>query len=241
MRKIALLIAIFFLPAFSMAAMFESEKPLVQVSQSLKQHLNGAPVYLQIFKEENILELYAKQGDTWDLLETYPVCKYSGGLGPKQRPGDLKSPEGFYQIRLNQLKPNSQYYLALNLGFPNQYDKDHGYEGKYLMIHGECVSVGCYAMTNKYIEEIYGYVRAALLNGQQQVAVSIYPFRMTENNMQRHRNSAYINFWKQLQPGYAWFLQHKKPPMMEVLNGQYVLTTNSQPESRFLLRRSEVK
>ncbi len=191
---------------------------------SLQKHQTlGLPVYVQIFKEERVLELYVKVQNKYQLLETYPICKFSGGLGPKQQQGDLKSPEGFYQATLNGLNPSSQYYKSINLGYPNSYDRAHGYSGNYLMVHGDCRSVGCYAMTDKYIHEIYAYVESALRRGQSSVEFGIYPFRMTAANMDRHRNSGYQAFWKELKPGYDYFEKNKVPPQVTVNNGQYVI------------------
>ncbi|WP_338561429.1 peptidoglycan meso-diaminopimelic acid protein amidase [Erwinia sp. E_sp_B04_7] len=224
MGKIALLFAMFLLPAVVFASVPTTPVlPLAPVSKELKKQLLGTPVYIQIFKEERTLELYGKIGNDYRLLDSYRICNFSGGLGPKRRQGDFKSPEGFYSVGLSQLKPDSRFYRAINVGFPNEYDRQQGYEGKYLMIHGSCVSIGCYAMTDTYIEEIYHYVEAALRNGQSRVEVSIYPFRMTDSNLQRHRNSVYYSFWQQLQPGYAQFVQNRLPPSVIVNDGHYVL------------------
>ena len=149
---------------------------------------------------------------------------YSGGLGPKQRQGDFKSPEGFYNVSRSQLKPDSRFYKAINIGFPNAYDRAHGYEGKYLMIHGACVSVGCYAMTDTGFDEIFQFVTGALVFGQPSVQVSIYPFRMTDANMARHKFSYYADFWKQLKPGYDYFQQTHKPPVVSVMDGRYIVS-----------------
>ncbi|WP_034912569.1 MULTISPECIES: peptidoglycan meso-diaminopimelic acid protein amidase [Erwinia] len=224
MGKIALLFAMFLMPA----VVFASEPtapvlPLAPVSKELKKQLLGTPVYIQIFKEERTLELYGKIGTEYRLIDSYRICNFSGGLGPKRRQGDFKSPEGFYSVGLSQLKPDSRFYRAINVGFPNEYDRQQGYEGKYLMIHGSCVSIGCYAMTDTYIEDIYRYVEAALRNGQPRVDVSIYPFRMTDSNLQRHRNSVYYSFWRQLQPGYAQFVKTRLPPAVSVSDGRYVM------------------
>ncbi|MFD1801430.1 peptidoglycan meso-diaminopimelic acid protein amidase [Mixta tenebrionis] len=229
MGKIALLFAMILLPALSMASTPEPAQPLAPVSKELKKQLLGTPVYIQIFKEERTLELYGKIGNEYRLLDSYRICNFSGGLGPKRRQGDFKSPEGFYSVKLSQLKPDSRFYRAINIGFPNQYDRERGYDGKYLMIHGACVSIGCYAMTNAYMDEIFSYVDAALRNGQPEVAVSIYPFRMTKSNLYNHRNSYYASFWQELQPGYAYFVEHRQPPTMVVNNGKYVL--NATPVS----------
>ncbi|WP_058912015.1 peptidoglycan meso-diaminopimelic acid protein amidase [Entomohabitans teleogrylli] len=225
MRKIALLIAMLLMPCLSFASLLNggSVSSSPSVSPQLKQQLMGSPVYIQIFKEERTLELFVKVGEQYQLLDSYRICNYSGGLGPKRRQGDFKSPEGFYSVDRSQLKPDSRYYKAINIGFPNDYDRQHGYEGKYLMIHGACVSVGCYAMTDAGIDEIFQFVTGALVFGQPRVHVSIYPFRMTDANMARHKYSYFIDFWKQLKPGYDYFVQHRQPPAVSVVNGSYVV------------------
>ncbi|WP_074013256.1 peptidoglycan meso-diaminopimelic acid protein amidase [Candidatus Sodalis sp. SoCistrobi] len=219
MRRFALLLAmLFLLPAYGYAS------DQAKVGQELKQQLLGSPVFIQVFKEERILELYAKMGNAYHLVDSFQICKFSGGLGPKRREGDFMSPEGFYAIDTRNLNPNSHYYCAINIGFPNDYDRAQGYSGAKLMIHGDCRSIGCYAMTDSSIAEIYRYVEDALLNGQAQVKINIFPFRMTPANMQRHHYSANYKFWSQLAPGYAYFAEHHQPPAVSVANGQYVIS-----------------
>ncbi len=224
MRIIALFIAMLTIPCISFAGLLSSNSSTTPVSKEYKQQLMGSPVYIQIFKEERTLELYVKIGEQYQLMDSYKICNYSGGLGPKQRQGDFKSPEGFYTVQRSQLKPDSRFYKAINIGFPNAYDRSHGYEGKYLMIHGACVSVGCYAMTDNGIDEIFQFVTGALVFGQQGVQVSIYPFRMTDANMARHKNSYYADFWKQLKPGYDYFNTLHQPPVVSVVDGRYVVS-----------------
>lgn len=197
--------------------------------ESPRSDVKGLPVFIQIFKEERLLELYVQQHGKYRLLKSYPICKYSGGLGPKKTQGDLKSPEGFYKATLSGLNPNSRFYQSINVGYPNAYDRYRGYDGNYLMIHGECTSVGCYAMTNQYIEEIYSYVEASLRNGQSAVDINIYPFRMTAQNMNRHRNSSYHAFWKELQPAYEYFEKNKAPAQVDIIDGRYVFNKDSFP------------
>ncbi|ATA20656.1 murein L,D-transpeptidase YafK [Gibbsiella quercinecans] len=220
MSKIALLFAMLFcMPTITACSASE----LVPESPAVKQQLLGSPVYIQIFKEERVLELYAKMGNEFRLVKSFPICKFSGGLGPKRMAGDFKSPEGFYSVDVRHLKPDSKYYRAINIGFPNDYDRAQGYSGAYLMIHGECKSIGCYAMTNDYMDEIYRYVETAFAFGQARVNISIYPFRMTDQNLQRYRTSTNIGFWRQLKPGYDYFVKNHQPPTVAVANGQYVL------------------
>ncbi|EKN4183254.1 transpeptidase [Yersinia ruckeri] len=240
MGKITLLLALIIcLPAVSVTS---SASEPVTMAKELKQQLLGSSVYIQIFKEERTLELYARLQGEYRLIQSYRICNFSGGLGPKRREGDFKSPEGFYSIDMQHLKPDSKFYRAINIGFPNDFDKSQGYSGKYLMIHGDCQSIGCYAMTDAYMDEIFNYVKMAFINGQSKVDISIYPFRMTEQNMQRHRNSTYINFWRQLQPGYTYFAKNRMPPPVGVINGQYVINRpliSSTPASEYALSQAK--
>ncbi|HEK2930029.1 TPA: murein L,D-transpeptidase [Proteus mirabilis] len=198
----------------------------------------GEPIYIQIFKEENLLELYIeKQDGQLEKIRTYPICSYSGGLGPKKYQGDLKSPEGFYQVNQTQLNPNSRFYRAINLGFPNQYDQEQGYTGDFLMIHGACKSVGCYAMTDTVMDEIYQYAELALKNGQQSINIHIFPFKMTAENMKKFQYSANMDFWQQLAPAYQYVEEYKKIPAISIKNGRY-LVNNSEAISTLNLAKS---
>ena len=181
----------------------------------------AAQVFLRIFKEESELEVWAEQGERYTLVKTYPVCKWSGELGPKLKEGDRQSPEGFYQVRLGSLNPNSNYHLSFNLGFPNSFDRAHGRTGSYLMVHGRCSSIGCYAMTDQGIEEIYRIVETALKSGQRAVPVHIFPFRMTDANLERYAGSQWIEFWRNLKQGYDAFEADRRPPSVTVTEKSY--------------------
>ncbi len=119
-----------------------------------------SPILIRLFKEEAELEVW-KQDRTghFALLKTYPICRWSGDLGPKVREGDRQAPEGFYSISPAQMNPQSAYYLSFNTGFPNAFDKSLGRTGSELMVHGDCSSRGCYAMTDEQIAEIYALGR----------------------------------------------------------------------------------
>ena len=140
----------------------------------------GAPAYVRIFKKEGELELWLKVNGRYSLYRTFPICKWSGRLGPKVKEADYQSPEGFYSVSARQLNPHSNYHLAFNVGYPNAFDRQNGHTGGLVMVHGNCKSVGCFAMTDKGIEEIYGFVAAALSAGQREVPVHIFPFHMTD-------------------------------------------------------------
>jgi len=185
---------------------------------------------VRIFKEESILEVWKKTASgTYKLFKTYEICAYSGKLGPKIKEGDRQAPEGFYSISFNLLNPKSQYHLAFNTGYPNRYDRANGRTGSNLMIHGACSSAGCYSMTDENIAEIYAFAREALRGGKQDAfQVQAFPFRMTPENMAKHRNDPNFEFWKMLKEGYDHFELTKVPPKVDVCGRRYVF--NSVPE-----------
>ena len=182
----------------------------------------GAPVFIRIFKEEKELELWVDDGKVFKHFKTWPICKYSGTLGPKLNEGDGQAPEGFYFVPKTRMNPRSRFHLSFNLGYPNTYDRAHRRTGSALMVHGNCVSIGCYAMTDAGIEEIYSLCDAALMNGQRFFRVHAFPFRMTEANMERHTTSKWIAEWKNLKRGYDWFEKTKRPPNVTVSGKQYL-------------------
>ena len=187
-----------------------------------KQGLSlGAPIFIRIFKAPNELEVWVQSGDVFRYFKTYDICYFSGDPGPKQRTGDRQSPEGFYTVAARQLNPHSQFHLSFNLGYPNAYDRAHKRTGDALMVHGSCVSIGCYAMTDKYIEEIYTLADAALRNGQTRFQVHAFPFRLTEEKLAQNASSPWFAFWQNLQAGYRYFEEKRVPPKVVVSNKKY--------------------
>lgn len=183
----------------------------------------GKPIYIRIFKQEGLLEIWVEKGRKFKLFKSYKICTFGfGGLGPKLKEGDGKAPEGFYFVNANQMNPYSSYHLSFNLGYPNAFDRAHNRTGSALMVHGNCVSVGCYAMTNSKIEEIYTIANAALANGQIFFRVHVFPFRMSDENMKKVKNSQWLEFWKNLKQGYDFFDDNDHiPPNVTVKNLQY--------------------
>ncbi|MDN3581298.1 L,D-transpeptidase family protein [Mucilaginibacter flavus] len=179
-------------------------------------------VYIRIFKDQNALEVWVKSGLKYKLFKTYEICYYSGNLGTKTRSGDNKSPEGFYTIEPKQLNPVSNYYLAINVGYPNKLERLKGYTGDAIMIHGHCASIGCYAMTDPRIEEIYTLVYKAFEGGQQKVNLDIYPFRMDAAHMAFYSHQPYMAFWKTLKPGYDRFEKTHIPADYHIKGKEYV-------------------
>jgi murein L,D-transpeptidase YafK len=183
-----------------------------------------APIFIRIYKEESELEVWKLRDDgRFYHLKTFPICNWSGKLGPKVREGDGQSPEGFYTIAREQMNPKSQYYLAFNLGYPNPYDKSNRRTGDALMVHGGCGSSGCYAMTDALMEELYALVREAFDGGQTVVHVHAFPFRMTSQNMTRYAKSEWRGFWRTLKEGYDYFELTRQVPTVAVCNRRYVV------------------
>jgi murein L,D-transpeptidase YafK len=202
------------------------ERVQVQLSSelSVKGLRLGAPIFLRIMKEEAILEVWIESGERFELYKAYPICSFSGVLGPKLAEGDNQAPEGFYFVTPRAMNPQSSYHLSFNLGYPNRYDRYHKRTGSYLMVHGNCVSIGCYAMTDEVIEEVWTLVDAAFRGGQPFFRVHIFPFIMTESNMLKHQASPWADFWKNLEVGHRKFETTRQPPNVEVDGGRYVFT-----------------
>jgi murein L,D-transpeptidase YafK len=187
-----------------------------------------SPILVRIFKQEAELEVW-KEDKTgrFALLRSYPICRWSGELGPKIKQGDRQAPEGFYTITPSLMNPNSQYYLAINTGFPNAYDRANDRSGAFLMIHGDCSSAGCYAMTDEQIAEIYALARESFFGGQKSFQIQAYPFRMTPLNMAKHRSSPHLAFWKMLKQGYDHFEVTRLEPKVDVCDKHYVFNAES--------------
>jgi murein L,D-transpeptidase YafK len=183
----------------------------------------GSPVLLRAFKSESEFEVWFRKDDGFVLFATYPVCNWSGTLGPKQREGDKQTPEGFYTVTRAQIHHIGRWPRSLNLGFPNEFDKAQARGGSNILVHGGCSSVGCFAMTNAVIEEIYAFVEQALASGQTFVPVHVYPFRMSAENLETQKASAWYPFWTNLKTVYDTFERTKLPPRIGVCEGRYVV------------------
>jgi len=191
-------------------------------TMNAKQMPKNAPILVRVFKQESELEIWKRdRSGRFGLLKTYPMCRWSGKLGPKMKSGDRQAPEGFYHVNANMLNPKSQYWLSFNLGYPNRLESALGYTGEALMIHGACSSSGCYAMTDDGVAEIYALGRDALKGGQTSFQVQAYPFRMTAANMAAHRNDPNFGFWQNLKQGYDTFEATRRQPTVSYCDGRY--------------------
>ncbi|MDZ4287438.1 MAG: murein L,D-transpeptidase family protein [Prosthecobacter sp.] len=187
----------------------------------------GSAAFIRAFKESRELELWLRDGADWTLFRTYPISALSGGLGPKLAEGDGQTPEGFYAVAAGALNPASSYHLAFNIGYPNACDLQQQRTGSLIMIHGSNVSVGCLAMSDPYIEEIYWIVAEALQAGQGAVPVHLFPFRMTEERMAAAVGSDHLPFWQNLKPVYDRFDTQRRVPAVEVVDGRYQIGSDT--------------
>ena len=191
----------------------------------------GAPVYIRAFKEERLLELFVqnRRSGKFELFRSYPIVAASGKLGPKLAEGDLQVPEGFYFVPASAMKHDSRYHLAFNIGYPNAYDRQHGRTGSLIMVHGSRFSIGCLAMTDEKIDEIYTLCAAAHTGGQRFFRVHIFPFRMSEERVKRAAGSEWEAFWKNLKQGYDAFEKTRIPPEVVVQDGRYEFPSAGKP------------
>jgi murein L,D-transpeptidase YafK len=227
--RLAAFVAVIVLAACSSAPTIPppSEVPLSKETLALlakKGMQPGAPIFMRIFKEESELEVWKQRDDgRFYHFKTYPICNWSGGLGPKLSRGDKQAPEGFYTITPALMNPNSKYYVSFNLGYPNAYDRAWGRTGDSVMVHGSCRSAGCYAMTVALVEEIYGLAREAMKAGQQSFQVQAFPFRMTDARLAREKKNKWYGFWNTLKKGYDYFEKYHLPPTITVCERRYVV------------------
>jgi murein L,D-transpeptidase YafK len=212
-------------------ATMELSRELLSLLQQKKMPKHS-PILVRIFKEESELEVW-KQDTTghFQILKVYPICRWSGDLGPKLHEGDRQAPEGFYTITPELMNPNSNYYLAINIGFPNSFDKANDRDGTFLMIHGDCWSSGCYAMTDEQMGEIYSLVRESFVGGQPSFQIQAYPFRLTPANLARHRTNPNMDFWRMLKIGNDHFEATRLEPKVDVCDRRYVFDAYQLPNS----------
>lgn len=192
---------------------------------------NGIPagrleLYLRAFKVGRRLEAWGREQGTGEfvLLRTYPLAGTSGSLGPKRQAGDRQVPEGFYVI--NRFNPASKYLLSLGLDYPNAADLRRAAPdpGNDIFIHGSDVTVGCLPITDAGIRELYVLAVEARSAGQTDIAVHIFPFEMTAENLARRVASPHLGFWQGLVAGYQYFEDHRQLPAMHVdAHGAYAV------------------
>ncbi|MFC4170972.1 L,D-transpeptidase family protein [Microvirga sp. GCM10011540] len=196
--------------------------PAAMALMASKGMSKSDPILIRAYKKESEMEVWKRGSDgRYALLKTYPICRWSGQLGPKTKEGDRQVPEGFYTVSPSQMNPNSAYYLSFDTGYPNAYDRQFGRTGGDIMVHGSCTSRGCFAMTDQNVAEIYAIAREAFASGQRAFQFQSYPFRMTPKNLAQHRLDPNIGFWKNLKEGSDYFEVTKDEPRIAVAGGRY--------------------
>ncbi|MDP4024714.1 hypothetical protein Q8W71_18970 [Methylobacterium sp. NEAU 140] len=200
----------------------------------------ASPVLFRAFKKESEIEVWKRGPSGYVYIKTFPICRWSGQLGPKRRNGDRQVPEGFYAVGKGQMNPNSRYHLSFDVGYPNAYDRAHGGTGSAIMVHGICSSMGCFAMTNGTVGEIYAIARDALAGGQAAFQFQAYPFRMTAEAMARHRTDPNYPFWRNLKEGYDRFEATGEELQVSVVAGRYAFAPSRDParEAAAVTRRA---
>jgi murein L,D-transpeptidase YafK len=191
----------------------------------------SSPTIIRTYKKEAELEIWKmKSNGEYALLKTYPMCRWSGQLGPKKREGDMQVPEGFYTIAPGQMNPTSHYYLSFNVGYPNAYDRAYGRTGGNVMVHGVCSSAGCFSMTDEQVADIYAIARESFAGGQREIQLQSYPFHMTAENLAKFRLDPNIGFWKDLKNGSDHFEVTKAEPSVTVCGKRYVFGATAKGE-----------
>ncbi len=211
-----------------------SQQPISAATLAEMEKLDttpSSPTLIRTYKKEAQLEIWKmKSNGQYALLKTYPMCRWSGQLGPKKREGDMQVPEGFYSITPGQMNPNSHYYLAFNVGYPNAYDRAYGRTGGNVMVHGVCSSAGCFSMTDEQVADIYAIARESFAGGQREIQLQSYPFHMTPENMAKFRLDPNIDFWKNLKEGSDHFEVAKTEPSVLVCGKHYVFDATAKGE-----------
>lgn len=181
----------------------------------------GSPVFLRVYKQTSEMELWVLQGPRYELFKTYKICRWSGGLGPKFYEGDRQSPEGLYRITASDLIVNRRWVRAMNINYPNNFDHLNGRGGSGILIHGGCGSIGCFAIQNENVQEVYGAVRAALRNSQAYVPVLALPFRFSALAPEKEDTLHMSEFWSDLRRADLLFERDRLPPTAWICDGRY--------------------
>jgi murein L,D-transpeptidase YafK len=181
----------------------------------------GSPLLIRIFKAESALEIWMEKDGTYVPFASYPICYWSGTLGPKLREGDRQAPEGFYTITIHQLHDGRRWTRSLEVGFPNVYDEANERSGSNILIHGGCNSVGCFFFNDTATTEIYTLVSEALSTGVVWVPVHVFPFKMTDANFAARAADKWSGFWITLKQGYDSFERTRLPPRVSVCEKAY--------------------
>jgi murein L,D-transpeptidase YafK len=172
-------------------------------------------VSLRAFKEEKVVELWAGPAKgPLTLVKTYAICAASGELGPKRQEGDLQVPEGLYEIV--EFNPASNFHLSMKVSYPNASDRlrsDPRRPGGLIYLHGNCASIGCIAIEDAPIEEVFLIAQRARA---RPLRIDIFPARLTTEWLEAHKDSPHAAFWAELAPAFASFEVTHRPASFSV-------------------------
>jgi murein L,D-transpeptidase YafK len=181
----------------------------------------GSPVFIRVYKQTSEMELWIEKGSRYVLFKTYGICRWSGGLGPKYYEGDRQSPEGLYRITSADLIVNARWDRAMNINYPNSFDVMNGRSGSGILIHGKCGSIGCFAIQDRNVEEVYAAVREALKGGQAYIPVLSLPFRFASLAPSKQDTRQMSEFWSDLRRADLLFARDRLPPAAWICDGRY--------------------
>lgn len=180
-------------------------------------------VYLRAFKAEKLVELWAgKKGAPMVLVKSYPICAASGALGPKRKEGDLQVPEGLYEI--SEFNPGSNFHLSMKVSYPNASDRvrsDARRPGGLIYLHGNCASIGCIAIEDEPIEEVYLITQDSKV---RPIRIDIFPSKLTPEFLSAQGESEHAALWRELEPAFTAFESTRRPAAFSVRNGAYVVS-----------------
>lgn len=206
---------------------------LMQQCEQKNIHWPIQQLYIRSFKADNIIEVWVKDdiNRPFKFLKTYNVCAAAGKLGPKRKEGDKQVPEGFYTI--DRFNPNSNYHLSLGVSYPNVSDRilsDAVKPGGDIYIHGDCVSVGCLAINDTQIEDLYLLGAIAKNEGQEFIPVHIFPGKFSQSKSKEtiaklgKENPEYVPFLFAMRNAFYYFEKERELPAILVNNkGAYVV------------------
>lgn len=186
---------------------------------------------LRSFKSERVLELWAGNGKELVLVKSYAVCAPSGVLGPKREEGDLQVPEGFYSV--DALNPWSTFHLSMHVDYPNAADRARSSKagvtrfGGAIMVHGNCVTIGCIPIEDEPIKELFLVVTDAKARGTR-TPIHIFPRRLDDASLSELMASDAPEdskaLWRELADGYRAFESKRRVPRVIVDKaGRYVV------------------
>ncbi|MGH7483028.1 MAG: L,D-transpeptidase family protein, partial [Longimicrobiales bacterium] len=189
------------------------------------QMLDRVELHIRVYKQDRVVELWGRRSSSLPFvkLREYQICEISGRPGPKRREGDTQVPEGFYTI--DALNATSSYHLSLHIDYPNAADRrrpDRARNlGGQIFIHGGCASIGCIAITDRNIEELYAFIVEARDSGQRRIPTAIFPIRMDGEGVawlsgSYGTDSPDYPFWMNLKKEYDYFERTRRLPAIDV-------------------------